>query len=306
MFPDLTLFYMSIYGGFGFSGAACFAYLELATGRTQAGNPAYTIADFLAMYPKFSGPATPTAAVLNSTTAVLVPDSTGMEQGDVVMGSGIQGGTVIMELVTAPVAFTGDLTEGANGVLNVSSTAGLMIGQPISGLGIAPCTTIAAIGTDTLQLSKNAIADGTTVALTATSSTLTLSLPATLTGDVTLYVYEAAPVAPAVIQVFLNLANASLMSSRWRETWPVAMGWYIAHFLTLYLQSDGIVSTSPGQIANSGLQRGLLVSKSADGLSAGFQSLTGLDSWGSWQLTSYGVQLATFARVLGAGATYIR
>lgn len=308
MFPDLTQFYMLIYGGYGYSYSdGCAAYLGLAAGATQRGNPPYTIANFTMMYPKFLGPVTSTAAVLNGTTLVSgIPSSFGFQPSNLVVGTGIPDGTVITGVTTTPIDATGDLLAGQYVILNVSSTAGMIVGQPIAGPGIGGCATIAAVGANSITLSQSPTADGVGVGLMVTSSTITLSNAATQSGSVTLAVYSAPPVAPAVIQLFINLANASLMSSRWREAWPLAMGLYVAHFLTLFVQSDGLATSTPGQIVTSGMQVGILTSQSADGVSMGSQPVTGLASWGAWTTTTYGTQLATIARAGGAGMVYFR
>lgn len=304
-FPDLSLFYMQIYGGFGFSWA-CSGFLGISSGLPQAGNPPYTISDFLNFYPQFFGAATNIAVALNGTTIFSVGNSAGMAPGQFVQGSGIPNGTILTAVVTAPVDITGDTTEDSLAVANVSDVSELLIGQPISGMGIAPGTFIAGLGMDSLTLSQPAGGTATGVALEAISSAVQISNAATVTGNVTLQVYEAPPIPLVVLQVFLNLAYASLMSSRWRETWPFAMALYIAHFADLYLQAKGNGNTSPGAIAQAGIARGILVSKSADGVSAGFQALTGLEAWGSWNLTLFGQQLITFAQVVGAGPIYVR
>lgn len=310
--PDLTLFYMSIYGGFGYDWAGfCDGYLGLAAGVPQAGNPPYTVTDFFAFYPKWLGPVTLSPGVLNGTTTVTgVPDSSGMNPGNMIAAPGIPAATILTGVATAPIDFTGTLTAGSRIVTAVSSVAGLVVGQPISSVlaGIPGCTKIQAFdGTAmTVTLSNAATVSGVAVALVAIASTLTLSQAATTSGAVTLSVYEAPAIPLMVVQAFLNLANASLMSSRWRETWKIAMGWYIAHFLTLYEQSDGVQSSAPGAIVTTGLERGLLVSKTVDGVSGSYQSLVGLENWAAWTKTTYGTQLATMARLVGSGPAYWR
>lgn len=308
MFPDLTQFYMSTYGGYGYSYSdGCAAFLGLAAGSTQRGNPPYTIADFTLYHSKFLGPAKSTAAVLNSTNLVTgIPDSSGFQVSNLIAGTGIPSGTVITGVTTTPIDATGDVLTGQFVIINVSTTAGIIVGQPIAGPGIGGCTTIAAIGSNSITLSQPATADGVGVGLMVTSSSMTLSNAATLTGNVTLTVYSNPPIAPAVIQLFLNLANASLMSSRWREAWTIAMGLYISHFLTLFIQSDGLANSTPGQIVTSGMQAGIITSQSADGVSMSSQPVTGLASWAAWTTTTYGTQLATMARAIGAGAVYFR
>ena len=44
----------------------------------------------------------------------------------------------------------------------------------------------------------------------------------------------------AVVNAYISLASASLVEARWgAETWPIARALFVAHYLTLYLRSDG-------------------------------------------------------------------
>jgi Protein of unknown function (DUF4054) len=112
-------------------------------------------------------------------------------------------------------------------------------------------------------------------------------------------------VPPFVLQMFINLANASLQQSRWLDTWPFAMSLFVAHFATLYLRSEGNPGTTPGQIAASGLEKGIAISKAAGDVSYSSELVKGLDEWATWAQTSYGAQLATFAKAIGAGGMYV-
>ena len=239
--PDLTLFYMSIYGGFGLDlGGLDGASVGLASGISQAGNPPYTASNFQAMYPKFFG-----------------------------LGINV----------------TGVITSGSNQVTGIAPVqmTGLAVGQLTGGSGIPAGTMITGVGATSITLSANATANGTVVT-----------------------VYESPLVPLAIVQAYLNLATASLMSSRWREAWTIAMGLYIAHYLTLYLETDGISNPTATQAVTQGLQRGIAVSKAVGDTSIGLQALTGLEEWGAWTLTQYGLQLITMARVVGSGPIYIR
>ena len=238
-FPDLTLFYMSIYGGFGLDlGGLSGAWMGLASGISQAGNPPYTASDFLAMYPKFFGLATSvTCVVASGSPTITTTATTGVQVGQLIGGQGIPAGAMV--------------------------------------IGVNPGVSI--------TISANATANGTTV-----------------------FVFESPLVPLAIVQAYLNLATASLMSSRWREAWTIAMGLYIAHYLTLYLQTDGNPNPTAAQAVVQGLQRGVAVSKAVGDTSIGLQALTGLEEWGAWTLTQYGLQLITMARVVGSGPIYIR
>lgn len=111
-------------------------------------------------------------------------------------------------------------------------------------------------------------------------------------------------IPPLVLQLYINLAATCLQKTRWDAYWPLAMGWFVAHYATLYLRSEGSTGTTPGQIAAGGLTRGIMVSKSAGGVSAGIAIPSGMEEWGAWQSTEYGLQLATVARVIGMGPMY--
>jgi Protein of unknown function (DUF4054) len=108
----------------------------------------------------------------------------------------------------------------------------------------------------------------------------------------------------AVLQLYIALASSSLSSERWGPAWPLAMALYVAHFATLYLRSEGNPGSTPGRIAASGLARGIIVSSSAGGVSKTIEVPKGLEDWGMWTSTEYGVQLATLAQTVGMGMIY--
>jgi hypothetical protein len=65
-----------------------------------------------------------------------------------------------------PTGITGSTTSGSTAVTTVTTLVGLSVGMTVSGTGIAPGTTIAALGTLAFTLSQNATATGSTVAFT--------------------------------------------------------------------------------------------------------------------------------------------
>ena len=134
--------------------------------------------------------------------------------------------------------------------------------------------------------------------------TMSNEATATVTGDV-LYVYPASTVPLPVVVMYIALAQACLQYNRWLEQWNYAMALFTAHYCTLWLRSEGNPGTTAGQLAASGLEKGIIVSKSAGDVSAGSQLPSGLESWGAWQETTYGVQLATLAKIVGWGPMYI-
>lgn len=116
-------------------------------------------------------------------------------------------------------------------------------------------------------------------------------------------------VLPVVMQMYCDLAYASLSYNRWHEAWNVAMGWFIAHFLTLYLQSMASAASAAAQVIAAGQSRGLVASKTVGDVSVSYDYNSiaqDLDGWAAWKLTTFGVQLATFAKRIGRGGMYVR
>lgn len=326
---DVNQFYALIYGGYGYD--ACAAYLSVASGIVQGGNPVYAIADFLAMYPKFFG----VPVILTGTFAA------GSNQ--VSIGAGVS-------LAAAPALVYGRCAGANPG--SVFTVTGAVFQVFVNGIAQRPSTSTQALdysvvstiangiivstitltfttqATDTVDASTassantcdSGIASGQLVACQALNSgtvitavntgvnanSLTISAPATASGSFPLTVYVA-PIAPlVVIQLYLNVANASLQSGRWREWWQLAMGLYVAHYCTLYIQTEGNAQSNASQIVANSLQAGITISQGADGVNQGLKDLAAIESWGAWSLTGYGVQLATMGRVVGAGAVYLR
>ena len=323
--PNFNAWYQTAWGaGQEFWSASPYGALSanIVFGRQ---NPPYCLDNFLAVYPKFFG---------------------------------------------LPTAVSGCSTTLGSAVINVPSIIGLGVGQFLQAPSVLPPgTVIVALGTSTITVNNNAIAAA---------------------SGITLSVYQSPPIPVAVIQLYLNLAWSSLVQcGLWEEQWPIAMAWFIAHYLTLFARSDatevmtqlqtiihgeipdgaipGTVYTlsaaPPGgvlqsmtkngkfllpggadytlagntitlnvatvlndtlyaqwpvqqqtftatqptgaAIAAQGLAGGIQTSKGVGDVSVGYSALTALEDWGQWNLTLYGQQLATMARVIGSGPALI-
>lgn len=112
-----------------------------------------------------------------------------------------------------------------------------------------------------------------------------------------------------VMDAYVNLAHASLSIARYRAVWKTVMGLFIAHWLTLYLQSLSSADEPIGKIVSAGLAKGLQSSKSAGDLSVSydfsFLNGTDFDGWGTYKLTAFGQQFATIARLYGMGGMVV-
>lgn len=115
-------------------------------------------------------------------------------------------------------------------------------------------------------------------------------------------------VDPSIVEMYIDMANAVVKEARWRRQWKFAMGLFVAHFLTLYIQSLAAPDSDAAQVVAAGQTKGLLSSKSVGDVSASYDFSTiaqGLDSWAAWNLTTYGQQYATLARMVGKGGMYV-
>lgn len=184
-----------------------------------------------------------------------------------------------------PLVITGSVSQGATTITNLAGTGGLAAGQLIAGQQLPSGTYITEVidPTQSINISQAATADG---------------------AQFTVFNQPFVPMY--VLALYVNLASASLVQNRWQSSWPIGMALFIAHFCTLYLQSDGDAYGTPGQAATAGLARGIAVSKSAGGVSISYSPTTaGIDTWAAWNQTQYGQQFATLAAAIGAGPLWI-
>jgi hypothetical protein len=116
------------------------------------------------------------------------------------------------------------------------------------------------------------------------------------------------PVPELVLALYLNLANACIKQGRYHSAWELCMGFFIAHFATLYLEGTANAGSPAGIVLEAGRARGLRTSESVGDVSAGYDYSSianGLDGWAAWTLTLYGQQLATMGRMVSRGGMYV-
>lgn len=183
-----------------------------------------------------------------------------------------------------PLTVTGTESSGSPTFTLGAANASLASGQPVMGAGIPDGTFIQSVN----------------------GATVTLTNPATASGsNITLTVWNAPAIPLVVLTTYIALATASLVQARWLDTWNFAMALFVAHFASLYAKSDGTPNSTIGMIAAQGLSSGIQVAKSVGDVSVSYQPVEGIESWGAFNLTTYGQQLATMAKVIGAGPLFL-
>ena len=111
----------------------------------------------------------------------------------------------------------------------------------------------------------------------------------------------------AMLQTFIDQANDSVLPSRWGSMWRYAAGLYAAHFAALYLKTYAPGSGNASQVATSAAQVGVVKNATMGDTSIGYDNsavTAGTEKWGAWNLTQYGTQLVTMARMVGMGGMY--
>lgn len=117
------------------------------------------------------------------------------------------------------------------------------------------------------------------------------------------------PLLPAsMLEEIIRMANAAVQPDRWGEGWRYAAGLYTAHYATLYLKTYAPSSETPGQAAATGALVGVVASAKLgqDSVTYDTDALTkATEDWGDLNATQYGQLLATKARLVGMGGSYV-
>ncbi len=111
----------------------------------------------------------------------------------------------------------------------------------------------------------------------------------------------------AVLDMYVDLGLSCVNYRRFNRMWKAAIGLFIAHFCTLYLQSMQPEGTDASQVLAAASSAGMVTSESADGVSYSRDgsALNDLNGWAAFKMTTFGVQFATMAKLVGRGGMYV-
>ena len=112
----------------------------------------------------------------------------------------------------------------------------------------------------------------------------------------------------SILQEFLRMTNTSIQPDKWLESWRYAAGLYLAHNATLYLRGFREYSDSPANAAATGQVLGTVKSATLGDASVSYDdgaATLGIQEWGDLTSTQYGQLLATRARFIGMGGSYV-
>ena len=113
----------------------------------------------------------------------------------------------------------------------------------------------------------------------------------------------------SMLEILVSQTNAQIQPDKWLESWRYAAGLYTAHLSTMYLRSGaGEPSQSAAAAMASGNVIGTVKSASLGDASATYDdsgSTAGTEDWGILNATTYGQQLASMAKLVGMGGSYV-
>lgn len=115
-------------------------------------------------------------------------------------------------------------------------------------------------------------------------------------------------VPETVLKMFINRANKAITPDKWQDAWEYGAGLYIAHYSAMYLSTYAPISETPSQASATGSLVGVIKSATLGDSSVTYDTdaLTKATAdWGSLNATKYGQMLATEARLIGMGGTYV-
>lgn len=104
------------------------------------------------------------------------------------------------------------------------------------------------------------------------------------------------------LELWIQIANASLNTARWRQYYRMGVSLFVGHMLALGKMSE--LQVQRGGVP--GMNMGLVSSKSVNGVSISYNNgLAVMEGGGHWNLTSYGLRFLYFARMVGSGPIQI-
>lgn len=118
-------------------------------------------------------------------------------------------------------------------------------------------------------------------------------------------------VPSGMLNTFLAMCNDIVSPDRWGETWRFAAGLFVAHYSTLYLKT---IQTAPEGSSNmasasaAGQIYGVVSSASLGDASVTYDTSASTNlttNWGQWNLTAYGQQYASLAKMMTMGGAWI-
>lgn len=320
--PNYTQWVDNTWGS-GYEGGVIGCWLGSAMNLVFSVNPVYALDDFLAFFPKFFGAPTPVAngAFALGTSAIALPLTAGLAIGQFLQVAGFPKGTVITGVTLSGITVNTVSTSAAtSATLFVYEAPPIPIGVIQAFINLATASLAQARWQDQWAMGIAwYIAHHCTLFAETDVAELQTAIETIVHGEApagavpgTIYQLSAAPPGGALQSLTKNGlfmtpgVDYALVQNQVTLTVPTVAGdvLYAAWPLSQQVLTPGVPTGAA--IAAQGVATGIMTSKSVGDVSASYQALASLESWGSWNLTKYGQQFATMALVIGAGPMVIR
>lgn len=111
-----------------------------------------------------------------------------------------------------------------------------------------------------------------------------------------------------ILEMFIDRCNNAIQPEKWLDAWRYAAGLYIAHYATLYMRTYAPHSENIEQATATGALTGVVKSETLGDASVSYDTTAvtkATENWGGFNSTQYGQMLATEARLIGLGGSYV-
>ena len=293
-----------------------------ATNLVFGQNPPYYLDDFLAMYPKFFGAATVLAGCVTiaGSQQVTVPSTAGLLVGQFLVCGDLPKGTVITAVGSGTITVSNAAaTSDAAATLQVYQAPVVPVAVILMYLNLASASLVQARWEEQWTVAMAwFIAHYCTLYARSDAQEILTAVQTTLHGEVpagnqpgTTFTLSAAPPNGTLQGLYKNGQFLTPGIDYTLAGTAITTTVVVTAADSLYAQWPVNTSTSTpvtytaAQVAAQGIANGIEVSKSVGDVSASYAALESLSSFGQWNLTIYGQQLATMAKIVGMGPMVI-
>ena len=111
-----------------------------------------------------------------------------------------------------------------------------------------------------------------------------------------------------IVQMYIDFANEVVNIARWGKQWKLGMCLFVAHFCSVYLMSFVENNSEAAAVIAAGQSKGLISSKSVGDVSVSYDfslAMQNVDTWGQFNLTLFGNQFVSIAKLNSKGGMWI-
>ena len=111
-----------------------------------------------------------------------------------------------------------------------------------------------------------------------------------------------------IVQMYIDFANEVVNIARWGKQWKLGMCLFVAHFCSVYLMSFTENNSEAAAVIAAGQSKGLISSKSVGDVSVSYDfslAMQNVDTWGQFNLTLFGNQFVSIAKLNSKGGMWI-